>query len=106
MFSVKTIMLVTGLASLICQPQAWAMDDLDNPGTAASAGLQISQRHKKGYTQRKRKTLDAAAQLQMERRKNERLKALKTAIRAENKELKAKLAALLQAAQSAPAPAN
>lgn len=101
MFSVKKIMLVTGLASLTCQPQAWAMDDFDSLDTAASARLPVSPEHELKDPQEK--TPDSATQLRREQAKNKKLKAQKAAAQAENKKLKAQLAAL-QAAQSALAP--
>lgn len=101
MFSVKKIMLVTGLAILTCQPQAWALDDFDNPDIAASARLPVSPAHELKSPQKK--APDAATQLRREQTKNKKLKAQKAAAQAENKKLKAKLAAL-QAVQNALAP--
>ncbi len=102
MFCVKKIMLVTSLAILTCQPQAWAMDDFDNPYIAASARRPVSLEHELEDPQEENPSV--ATQFQMEQVENKRLKTLITALRAENKKLKAKLAAL-QAAQSALAPA-
>lgn len=101
MFYVKTIMLVTSLASLTYHPQAWAMDDSDNTYAAASAHLPVSPEHELKDPPKKKPSI--ATQLRREQAKNKKLKAKKAAAQAENKKLKAKLASL-QAAQSTLAP--
>ncbi len=105
MFNVKTILLVTGLAGLTCQPQAWAItdkDDFDTSDKTELAHLPISP--EQALEKPQGEPPGVATQFKMEQEENKRLKALKTALRAENKKLKAKLAAL-QTAQSALAPA-
>jgi hypothetical protein len=94
-------MLVTGLASLTCQSQAWAIAGKDDFDTPDIAYLPISPEHELEPPQEEPPSV--ATQFQMEQVENKRLKALKTALQAKNKKLKAKLAAL-QAPQSALAP--
>lgn len=103
MLNIKTIMLVTGLTSLTCQPQAWAMDDLDNPSTAGSAHLPISPEHELEISQEP--SLDVSTQLQREQAENEKLQAQKAAARAENEKLQAKIAAAEAQAEAAEAKA-
>ncbi len=92
MFNIKTIMLVTGLTSLTCQPQAWAMDDVDNTDTAASSSLSISPKHELKDPQEKNP--DATTQLQMERLENEKLAAQIAAQEAEAAAAEAEAAAV------------
>lgn len=74
MLNIKTIMLVTGLASLACYPQAWAMDtdDLESQGNLGSVSIKPSQI-----------LSDVETQLQMERLRNETLAAKIAAMEAE-----------------------
>lgn len=104
MFNVKTIMsimLVTGLASLTCQSQAWGIAGKDDFDTPDIAYLPISP--VQALEEPQEEISDVATQLQMEQIKNKSLKALKIALQVENKNLKAQLTAL-QAPQSALAP--
>ncbi|MBL8676036.1 MAG: hypothetical protein JNJ47_01215 [Alphaproteobacteria bacterium] len=102
MLNIKTITLVTGLASLVYHPQAWAMneEEFKDSGNAGSVPVKPASKTQEAPS-------DVETQLEMERLRNEKLVAQiqLEEERRKTAELQARLAALQVSPTSTPAPA-